>query len=423
MSETFGLLTDQLLYTLLPKTVSLVISVSPLILAIILGTIFWNLWVDYIRSKFFLSLKYTVLELKLPKETYKSPLAMEVFLTSLHNTADGSEFAMYWKGETRPWYSLEIISVEGQVKFLIWTEDRRKKNLISGLYSQFPGIEVHEVVDYAKTTHFDPDQMRIWACEMKYAKKDSEPLPIKTYVDFGLDRDPKEEYKVDPLIPLLEFLGSVGPNTQVWVQILIRAHKSEEKKDGFFLKREDKWKASVESFMNKIMVRNAKTKVAGAPNDSGSIDIVTLSRGEQDMVSALERRMTKKIFDVGIRCLYITKKELFDPPYGIGGIVGSFNQFSGENTNGLRPNGDKLHPLLGDPWLDYKNMRRNTYARIALAAYKRRSYFYTPYESKPLVMSVEELATIYHFPGQVAQTPTLERIPSKKAQAPSNLPV
>lgn len=416
---------DQLLYTLLPKTIGIITAVGPILLAVALCVLFWNLWVDYIRAKFFLSLKYTVLELHLPKETFKSPVAMEVFLNSLHNTADGSEFAQFWKGETRPWYSLEMISVEGQVKFLIWTEDRRKANLISALYSQFPGIEVHETPDYAKTVYFDPDKIRIWACEMKLVKKDHEPLPIKTYVDFNLQNDPKEEFKVDPLVPLLEFLGSVPPNQQVWIQVMIRAHKGEERLPGHIFKRGDVWKMNVEKYMNKIMVRDAKSKVSGRdpkdPEKRG--DFITLSRGETDMVYSLERRLSKKVFDVGIRALYISKKENFDPVFGIGGIIGSFGQFSGETTNGLRPNGDKLHPILGDPWQDYKNMRRNTFARIGLAAYKRRSYFYTPYESKPLVLNVEEIATIYHLPGQVAATPTLERIPSKKSQAPSNLPI
>ena len=42
---------------------------------------------------------------------------------------------------------------------------------------------------------------------------------------------------------------------------------------------------------------------------------------------------------------------------------------------------------------------------------------------KPLIINSEELATMFHFPGPVAGTPALERVPSKKAEAPSNLPV
>ena len=51
-------------------------------------------------------------------------------------------------------------------------------------------------------------------------------------------------------------------------------------------------------------------------------------------------------------------------------------------------------------------MRRNRFGRLALMAYKRRSFFYTPFKTKPIVLNTEELATIYHFPGSmVAATP------------------
>jgi hypothetical protein len=36
---------------------------------------------------------------------------------------------------------------------------------------------------------------------------------------------------------------------------------------------------------------------------------------------------------------------------------------------------------------------------------------------------VEELATLWHFPGQILKVPTLERIESKEAAPPTNLPI
>jgi hypothetical protein len=45
-------------------------------------------------------------------------------------------------------------------------------------------------------------------------------------VDFALDQNPKEEHKVDPLTPMLEFLGSIVPGEQVWYQIVIHTHKA-----------------------------------------------------------------------------------------------------------------------------------------------------------------------------------------------------
>ena len=38
------------------------------------------------------------------------------------------------------------------------------------------------------------------------------------------------------------------------------------------------------------------------------------------------------------------------------------------------------------------------------------------------VLNVEELATMWHFPGQILKVPTLERIESKEASPPTNLP-
>jgi hypothetical protein len=408
--------------TIFPNAIRVAIELGPLILTVILYQVAWHVWVRYVRLKQFLGLKYTVLELHLPKETVKSPLAMEVFLNSLHNTSDGSLYAQYWKGETRPWYSLELASIEGQVKFFMWTEDRRKKNLIASLYGQFPGLEIREIEDYTKSTHFDPATMKIHALEFSFSNKD--PYPIKTYVDYGLDKDPKEEFKVDPMVPLLEWLGSIGPNQQVWLQIPIRAHKADQRKPGHIFAKTDLWKDEAKALVHELLSREPDTKISGWNKETKTSNFVTVSKGEQDVVAAIERAISKQSFDCGIRMVYIATKDTFDGPNGIGGMVGSWKHFSTEHLNGIRPNGDKWMGQFEYPWQDYNNIRRNRLSKKVLSAYKRRSYFYPPYQAKkPLVMTVEELATIYHFPGSVSSTPTLERVSSKKTSAPANLPI
>jgi hypothetical protein len=42
---------------------------------------------------------------------------------------------------------------------------------------------------------------------------------------------------------------------------------------------------------------------------------------------------------------------------------------------------------------------------------------------KTFVLNVEELATLWHFPGQIMKVPTLTRIESKEASPPPNLPI
>lgn len=416
-------LVTQFQATLLPEVWNIVVTLSLPTLTCILIYIFWPLWVNYVRSYKILNTKYSVLEITLPKETFKSPHAMELFLHALHNTSDGSALKQYWNGDTRPWFSLEIVSIEGRVKFYIWGESARKMGIMSALYAQFPGIEVKEVEDYTKGVHYDKDTMKVWAGEMKFTNK-NHAYPIKTYIDYGLDKDPKEEFKVDPLVPGIEFLGNVGPNQQVWIQILIRAHKAEQRKPGHLFKKTDAWKDAAQKEINEIMKRDEKTKVAGVKDkESGQIKAPTLSDYEKEVLSALSRSIQKMSFDVGIRALYIAKKESFDTPFGVGGIVTFFKNFSTEHLNGLRPNGDKWHASLDAPWKDWNDVRRHRYASAGIMAYKMRSYFYPPFDSEPLVMNTEEIATIYHFPGSVSATPTLNRVPSKKGEAPANLPI
>jgi hypothetical protein len=424
IDQTFSTILHTLNLEILPQSIQIMIAVSPIVLAALLLVIWRELWVDYVQGKFFLSVKRCVVEIKLPKETFKSPAAMEVFFTALHNTADGPAYAQYWKGESRPYYSMELISIEGQVKFMMWMEERRKGGLVSALYSQFPNIEVRDVEDYAKSMHFDPKTMKIFGTDLKFSKDD--PYPIKTYVDYGLDKDPKEEFKIDPLLPLIEWMGSLKPNETVWFQIMIIAHGKQRKPGHIFLKS-DLWKDKAKALIDEIMIRDPKTKGVAAENkkkgDIGEyLDIPRLSKGEQETVASLERSVSKYAFDVGIRAGYIANKDVFSTPFGIGGILGGIKQFSAEGYNGFKGAASFTNQF-DYPWQDFMNIRRNRQSRLFLMAYKRRSYFYAPFRSKPMVLNTEELATIYHFPGSVSQTPTLERLPSKKAQAPSNLPI
>jgi len=422
--DYFPYLYSEFQRTLLPDVLQILISLSLPTLAAILLCIFWPLWVNYVRSKNFLKTKYSVFEIKLPKETMKSPLSMELFLHALHNTSDGSLLNQYWKGETRPWYSLELVSVEGKVKFMIWAEDARKIGLMSALYAQFPGIEVHEVEDYTKGVNYDPKTMKVWAAEFIFTHKNPA-YPIKTYIDYGLDKDPKEELKVDPLVPGLEFLASVGANQQIWIQLIIRAHKGEQRKPGHLFAKTDAWKDAAEKEINEIMFRDPKSKKAKVGETvSESFILPSLSDAEKKKVEALSRSITKLPFDVGIRAIYIAKKEAFNTPFGIGGLISFFKAFNTENLNGFRPNGDHWTPSLDAPWKDFRDIRRNRFSEEGILAYKMRSYFYAPFnENPPLILNTEELATVYHFPGSVAITPSLERVASKKSGAPSNLPI
>lgn len=402
----------------LPIVIFYVAKTAPIWVPFILVILFWEVWVVYVRAQFFLKQEVKLLQIKLPKDLMKSPLAMELFLTSLHQTGgEGTWYDKYWLGKTRPWFSLEMASIEGKVGFYIWTRKSMQKFIESSLYAQFPGIEIHEVPDYSLPITFDPKTMKMWAANLQFTKEDA--YPIKTYVDYGLDKDPKEEFKVDPLAPVLEFLGSIGANQQAWFQIIIRAHKGDQKKPGTLFKMNyDPYKEEAKKIINELMQRDPKTKVVPEGEDGK----IVITKGEAEVISAIERNLTKLQFEVGIRIIYFGKKEFYDPA-NISGMTGSWKQYASESLNGFKPNSKFYSPRFSYPWQDFQNRRSNGDMEEALEAYKRRSFFYGPIMGESIHMSSEELATIYHFPGQVASTPSFTRILSKKSEAPANLPL
>ena len=400
---------------------SYVVALLPVGVMLVLLFIFCERWVEYIRAKFFLKEGSTVVEVRLPKEMMKSPLAMETFMATLHQTGgEGSWYDKYWLGKTRPWFSLEIASIEGQIHFFIWMRKSSKTFVSTSLYAQFPGIEVHDSEDYANTVHFDAATMKAWAAELEFTKDDA--YPIKSYVDYGLDKDPKEEFKIDPIAPLIELLGSIGPNQQAWVQVIVRAYKKDDHtKPGHFWKSHDKWREEAKEIVNEMMNRDEKTKALKKKDEDEKADKPILTDSDEEIINAIERNITKFGYDVGIRLMYIAKKDNFNPAI-IGGMLGSWKHFNAEHLNGFKPAGE-WHSKISYPWQDLGGKASAKHSQKALAMYKRRSYFYHPHKGDSMIMSSESLATIYHFPGAVVATPTLSRVPSKKGEAPANLPL
>ncbi len=381
-------------------------------------------WLAYKRADYWNNkLGSLVLEIKLPRDVFKSPLAMELVLNQLHQTADeGNNYFKYWKGQTRSWFSLELVSFGGEIHFYIWTRKKYRNGLEAYLYSQYPGVEVREVEDYTKNYYYDPNQHKLFACQWKL--DDPDPYPISTYVDYGLDKDPKEEYKIDPMTSQLEFLGTLRKGHTIWIQIIVRAHKKEKRllpinkwfSEFALFEEVDSWKADAKAEIDKI-------RKALQPEGNTFPRLAT--KGEQDKMAALERSIGKLGFDVTIRSLYFAKKEEYDAVY-LGGMLGSFKQYSALGYNSFK--GAGWSSTYSNPPKDWWKPDQATLLKRAFDEYKLRRFFFSPYRGKwyysePFVLNSEELATIYHLPGAVAGTPTLDRVPSRKVDAPYNLPI
>jgi hypothetical protein len=398
----------------------LVYLCAVLVIPIFLAKSFWKNWVKYVRATFFAKQKYTVLELKIPRGITKSPLAMEVFITSLfQGGGEGDFITKYWEGSVRSWFSLELVSIDGRVHFYIWCKEKFKDMVETQLYSQFPDIEILDMSDkdYAKAIPFDPSNYQYWGCE--FIKSAPSHIPIKTYTDYGLHEDPKEEFKIDPITPVIEFLGSLRKGEQVWIQIAVRAHGKDKQKPGTWFEKVD-WKFDANEDIKKRTKRDIKIDKEKPLNPN----TMSLTKGEKETVDAIERNLSKIPFDCGIRAIYVAKTDAFRGTT-TAALGGTLRQYGAQNLNGFKT--DKA-PGVKYPWQDRKGTIVLGQKKKLYNKYKHRAFFYEEYvpvggSSSSFVMTTEELATIYHFPGDVSRTPSLSRVTAKKVEPPSNLPI
>lgn len=409
---------------ILPRAVGIIFRLWPVWAPTILLVEGFRLWMEYKQREWIKAQGSILLEIRLPGDIVKSPALMEVVLQTLSQTGVGSLTDVYLKGRTRPWFSLELVSTGGEVHFYIWMQAKWKGLVETAFYAQFPSVEIYEVPDYALAIPYDTVKYKYGKfAHMVFTKPDA--YPIKTYVDYGLDKDPKEEYKNDPLSAVLEFLGSLKPGEHAWIQILLQGHTKEGFKYVRFTTKSD-WKAAANDEIKKIVQKEAKLK----GEDEKAVDPKFLSEGQKDAIKAIERTLEKTAFDSMIRVGYFAEAEAFNGN-NIGGILGVLKQFGSQALNGFRPSSYDYDY----PWQDidfgsfgnFLNKKLRTDQEF-FEAYKRREIFSGKYKNyhddKPYILTTEEVATLFHFPSAiVAATPSLARIPSKKADAPANLPV
>lgn len=400
---------------------------------VIAGIIFWYYWMNWRQSLYRANQKWTLLEISIPKDIFKSPEAMEVVFNTLN---EGSGLGTAWKkyvdGAIPHEFSLEMISIEGSIYFFIRTQDKFKDLVKNQIYSQYPQAEVHEVDDYTRYLGDYTKKQDIWELfGLEFELTANDAYPIKTYVDYGLDKAVgtlDEEQKIDPMTAMLEFLGSLRKDEQVWIQMIIRSDKWSN------------WRKEARNEINRIMGRNSKSaqkSFAGEfvatlmgsdlqkKKDEKEVSTLKLTPGEQDQMKAIERSLQKHAFEVGFRAMYLAKSPAFRPS-NIAGLIGSVRQYNSAHLNGFKPG---VKTDFDYKYQDISGQRLPAIKRKFFNNFISRAFFNgaeldrAEKKKKPFVLTAEELATIFRFPGRVSETVTLERIEATKSEAPINLPV
>ena len=378
--------------------------------------------------------KFVVLAIDIPQLNVQTPKAVEQLFSHLAAVFSKPDLkGKFIEGYKQKWFSFEIISIEGYIQFLVWTEEQYRDLMETTIYAQYPEAEITEVEDY---TSIAPDtypnkEYDVWSGE--FALAEDAAFPIRTYEEFEHSIS-KDTVLKDPMGTMLESFSRIGHGEQMWFQILVEPIDNEWKESVIakikeFIGEEDAHgHGSPVSFLtDNFLVKEARgllqeagrqvAGMGGAGHEDHAEEKVDknqlkyMTPGQVKLVEAMEKKIQKIGFKVNIRAVYLARKEVFNTARGVTALKGSMSQFSIPTANSI-----VVEKSTSDRKVKITNKKKKKF----IDAYKNRKM---DANVKAFVLNIEELATLWHFPMSHVKTPLLQKASSKAAEPPSGLPV
>jgi len=390
---------------------------------------FLYLW--YIRSKWDATVPKILLEVKIPKEVERPMKAMEQVFSSFWTLYDPPSPKEKWlQGHFLLNFALEIVTIDGNIHFYIRVPKALRGMFESSIYAQFPNIELVEVDDYTKKVPQDiPNKdWDVFGWDFMFLKESC--YPIKTYPNFFEEQEgAKEEKRMSALSVLLEGMADFKKGEQMWFQIVAKP-----------IVNEVDWIGEGKEIINKLVKRPSKPKLKSIVKEAFDVLLfgilpgqvekpkeevippeMKLTPGEREVVQAIENKASKLAFETFMRFVYIGKKDVFFKPR----VKVALDFTAGiniANLNGFKP-WKKTLPKIVPPAIARDRIVYLRKKRLFRRYIRRLSPLF-PAPGGTFIFNIEELATVFHFPGQtMAPTLNLSRIEAKKAGPPENLPI
>jgi hypothetical protein len=390
--------------------------------------LFWFfkvLWMYHIQSAFWASADWVMLELIPPKNIEKSPKPMEAMFAGFAGVEKSfNTFEQFIDGAFTDYMSLEIVGDEGAVHLYMRTMKKYRHLLEAHLYAQYPDVEIVEVPDYVDDAPkiIPNKQWDLWGTDFMFVRDNA--YPIRTYKTFEEDITGT---MIDPMAGLLEVMGKLGPGMKMWFQMVIKPTspawsgkngkkildklKGREKiEKGLF---ERIWGDMMDVITHLFAASQGPVEFpAEKKKDEQPLDM-RLSPNERDVIKAVEENLGKLQFETKMRFILLGRRTNMDKTF-VSAFTGGIKQFGDDNLNSFKP--DNVSKTKADYW-----------TKKARLAYKQRKIF-RRYKNRNMdgalvVLSAEELATLFHMPDMNVMAPSLSRVEAKRGGAPSNLPI
>lgn len=426
-----------------------------LIIGLAASYFLFKIYISNKRSRFNRNLPSVVLRVAVSKINERGPMVAEQIFAAIHGIKSNYGFFNYLAGETVPRISLEIANVGNKIQFFIWAPRKYKNVIESQIYAQYPDVEIEEVEDYARQNlnvfHDWAEKEEVvvlsgpsnpqnlpavykgnankdirYAVTAEIRLSDPEIYPIKRYPQF---EDKLSRLPTEPLSGITATLSKLNAtDEQAWIQISMEPVGDWWRRRGlkclrivsnglfsntFWLQTFSTnlyltrgfWKRF---FLTPVFVlfwilRAGKigslTTGGGGGSDKDLEEEVSRTHDREDPISAAVDKVTRLTFGCNIRIIYIPRKENIDlAEVKLNEIAGSFKQFNQPNLNG------------------FQISRLNSANSQIIKRYQQRAVI------DPIMLNVEELATLYHMPSMGVGTPNIFWVSSRKLEPPHNLP-
>ena len=393
-------------------------------LFLILFPVTKSVWLFWRNELYKQGIQHVVFELRMPREILKNPRAMEQVLATINGARNspGNFKETYWDGEITLWFSLEIISIGGEVHFYVRTPEKHRNAIEAAFFAYYPDVEVVEVEDYVEKLvpetleEVESQQKEMWSGEYILSREDA--YPIKTYPSF---EDPAEERTFDPISTFLEALNNVKGQSFIGLQYIIEPAGRSWK---------DAWNG---------LLKQLQASPKSAPVPEGEFQAFAIrSPGQTEVLKAVEANLSKPAFATLTRTLYIAPKGDFNFNYVYRSLAGALNQFSALHLNSFRMNSAVMTKVSVWDWPHlFAKRRSDLRKRRSLYNYRFREIppktsaglllTSTPLNanaSKLSVLTTESVATLFHPPTSMVLTaPHVKRSESKKTGPPAGLAI
>jgi len=383
-------------------------------------------WERYRGNKYTKNWEFVVLAIDVPAIAVQTPKAVEQIFAHISGALEPPNvLERWWQGKAQRWFSFEVVSIEGYIQFLVWTENDARDLVEASIYAQYPEAEITEVEDYVNMVPENYPNEEYEMHGVEFALAENEAYPIRTYPDFKYEVS-KDITFSDSMAAVLENFTRVGKDEHLWMQIIIMPVDSSWKEKGIELVKEiiaGKKKTSSgilsslgslpQTVLDSTMAygwRDGREEAVGVMSEKESEGKVSdLTPGGRKVIEAVEEKISKIGFKSKIRLLYVGKKDNYNPRRCMGGVVGAMNQFHIANRNSIVSYSSTMKK-----GIDKKATKNNFFK-----AYKKRK---VKIGKSPYILNTEELATLWHFPMPFVKTPLVQKTQAKKGEAPSDLP-